>query len=105
MKSNLEIIVEAIRNRRPIIAYYEGHRRLLCPHVIGLKRGRLQGLFYQFGGTSGSGLRPPGHPANWRCMLIDAMDGVESSEGAWHTARNHSQPQTCVDRIIAEVAY
>ena len=47
----------ALRRRsRQRSAIYDGLPRLLCPHVLGRKSGRLRVLFYQFGGSSNSGL-------------------------------------------------
>ena len=87
-----------------MIATYNGHRREMCPHVIGTKNGRRQALFYQFGGTSSSGGRiKPGSTQNWRCIPVDGLTNVEVREGEWHTASNHSVPQTCVDIIDLEV--
>jgi len=38
--------------RQPVAATYDGQPRLLCPHVLGRKSGRLHVLCYQFGGSS-----------------------------------------------------
>ncbi|MFO0949928.1 MAG: hypothetical protein U0835_02010 [Isosphaeraceae bacterium] len=105
MSRNFELIRFAIRGRRQVIAHYDGHWRFLCPHVLGYKRGRAQALFYQFGGTSNSVLGPPGDFRNWRCIPVDEMTRIEVVEGPWYTAWNHSRPQTCIDRVIAVVAY
>jgi hypothetical protein len=94
----------AIENRVPIRGEYKGHVREMCPHVIGTKNGRANALFYQFGGTSSSRLEPDGSPNNWRCIHLDELHDVTVFEGTWHTAPNHSRPQTCVDEIDLEVA-
>ncbi len=101
----LRIIEQAISDRTPIEAVYQGHRRLLCPHVVGTKNGVWQTLSYQFGGTSSSGPVYPGSRGNWRCMRLQDLELVAPTEGIWHTADNHSQEQTCVDHVYAEVAY
>lgn len=105
MYSNYDIIKEAILQKRQINAYYNKHYREMCPHVIGLKNGVPHALFYQFGGTSSSELAPIGSPDNWRCIFVDKLSEVESKEGSWYTAPNHSRPQTCVDQIDVEVEY
>ena len=103
--SNYEIVRDAIANKRLISAVYNGYQREPCPHVLGTKNGRQQGLFYQFDGQSSSGLKRDGSPDNWRCIPIETMENVEAYEGDWHTSTNHSRPQTCVGEIDAEVSF
>jgi hypothetical protein len=79
----------------------------MCPHVLGTKNSKLHGLFYQFAGQSNSRpIQPDGSPDNWRCIDISALVDVKIIDiGAWHTAPDHSRPQTCVDFVDAVVAY
>lgn len=98
-------IRQAVIDRHQVIGIYNGHRRLMCPHVIGIKGGRRQALFYQFGGTSESGLGPNGSAENWRCIPVDELYDVEVQKGEWHTAPRHPRRETCVDMIDVEVAY
>lgn len=97
-----QLIRSAILNKQQIVATYQGHVREMCPHVIGTKNGREQALFYQFGGTSSSGI-VAGSSANWRCIPIDGLSGVTAMDGEWRTADNHSRSQTCVDDVDVEV--
>lgn len=101
--SNYDLIKNAIINKLQVTAFYSGHTREMCPHVIGTKNGRSQCLFYQFGGSSSSGVIVPGSPANWRCIPVDELRIVNIGAGAWFTANNHSRAQTCVDIIDVEV--
>lgn len=100
-----EVIQQAIRNMRPVSARYADKIRLLCPHVLGEdKNGGLQALFYQFGGESNSRpIQPDGSPENWRCLSLDKLSQVHMIDGGWHTAPNHSRPQTCVKKVRVEV--
>jgi hypothetical protein len=101
-----DIVKQAIVNKQQVIATYDGHVREMCPHVIGTKKGKQQGLFYQFGGTSSSGpLEPDGSRANWRCIPINGLSNVVVRDGEWHTAQDHSRGQTCVDIVDVEVAH
>ncbi len=102
---NYILIVEAIMSKKIVTGIYPDQHRKMCPHVLGFKNDRRQALFYQFGGTSGSGLDPDGSPANWRCIPIDDLQGVVVSDGEWHTAPNDSRPQTCMDKIDVEVDF
>jgi hypothetical protein len=94
----------AIIHRRPIAALYRGHRRLLCPHLLGCnKRRRLQGLCYQYGGDSESGLQPAGASDNWRCLAVQNLSQGELLDGPWQTAENHSRPQNCIDEVELDI--
>ena len=106
MNSNTyEIVKNAIMKRKQIVAEYQGHKREMCPHVIGTKKGRKQALFYQFGGTSSSGPIERDSTNNWRCIPIDGLNFVEIRDGAWHSFSPHKQRQTCVDEIDVEVEH
>lgn len=100
-----QLIERAMRERKIVLATYDGHPREMCPHTLGHKHGREKALFYQFGGSSRSGaLAPDGSPANWRCAFLDQLQDVSLLDGPWHTAiGGHSRPQTCVDDITLEV--
>jgi len=45
---------------------------------------------------SESGLQPVGSPANWRCIAVEKLSGVELLDGSWRTAPNHSRPASCI---------
>ncbi len=106
MPSNTYTIVrQAILDKDIVVATYHEFVREMCPHVIGTKNGREQALLYQFEGGSSSGLSPDGSPDNCRCLFIDELSKVSTKKGAWHTAPNHSRPQTCVGEIDAEVKF
>lgn len=101
-RHNYDLVRQAIIEKKQVHATYGGHHREMCPHVIGTKAGstQAQALFYQFGGTSQSGLKPEG---NWRCIPISGLSNVEVHDGEWHTGYSHSRPQTCVDIIDVAV--
>ena len=101
--SNYDLLKDAIINKKQVTAVYNGYTREMCPHVLGAKNGRVQCLFYQFGGGSSSGFIYPGSPKNWRCIPIETLQIIEVKAGVWFSASNHSVPQTCVDEIYAEV--
>jgi hypothetical protein len=94
------IVRQAILDKRQIVATYHGHRREMCPHVIGTKNGREQALFFQFAGSSRSGLPPGGE---WRCIPLEDLTDVSSRAGRWYTAAG-TRRQTCVDRIDVDAA-
>lgn len=96
------LVWTAVVGKRAIGAIYNGRFRLLCPHRLGRNRdGQLRVLCYQYGGESESGLEAAGSSANWRCVVLEKLRKVELLNDEWHTAPNHSRPQTCV--VIADV--
>ena len=94
-----ELLRLAAARRQPVTAIYDGLRRLLCPHVLGRKSGRLHVFCYQFGGSSNSGLpMVPDGVGDWRCLAVEKLSQVELRAGAWHT-EPRSPRQTCIDEI------
>jgi hypothetical protein len=101
MPSVEEVIADAIRRRMVVTATYQNYERIMCPHVVGRKKGVLNALFFQFAGSSRTGL-PSG--AQWRCVHVNELSDVSASPGRWHTGPDYAKPQTCVDQIIEEVS-
>jgi len=95
-----QLLWTAVVNKRPIHGVYSDRDRWFCPHRLGRNhRGQLRVLCYQYAGQSDSGLQAAGSPANWRCIAVEKLSRVELLEGLWHTAPNHSGPQTCVTEV------
>jgi hypothetical protein len=83
----------AATGRQPVAATYDALPRLVCPHVLGRKSGRL------YGGSSNSGLPlASGRVGGWRCLAVERLSQVELSAEAWHT-EPRSPRQTCIDEI------
>jgi hypothetical protein len=94
-----ELIRLAAARRQPVVAIYDGLLRLLCPHVLGRKSGRLHVFCYQFGGSSRSGLpMVPDGAGDWRCLAVEKLRQVELRADPWHT-EPRSPRQTCIDEI------
>jgi len=56
-------------------------------------------FFYQFGGSSHSGLPiTPDGVGGWRCLAVEKLSQVELSVDAWHT-EPRAAPQTCIDDV------
>ena len=90
----------AVISKRPIRAIYHGRDRWFCPRRLGRNQeGQIRVLCYQYGGESNSGLQSAGSPANWRCLALEKLSRVELLEDVWHTAPNHSRPQTCIAKV------
>jgi len=93
----------AAARRQPVAAVYDGLPRLLCPHVLGRKSGRLHGLFYQFGGTSRRALSIGSEgKGGWRCLAVEKLSQVELRTDAWHT-EPRAHRQTCIDEVDFDI--
>jgi hypothetical protein len=90
------VLAEAITSRQQVVARYAGEERIFSPHALGNKRGEAHVLVYQFAGGSRSGLPPGGE---WRCLNVAELNDVRLEPGAWHTAPNVFNPQTCMDEV------
>ncbi|HVA25807.1 MAG TPA: UDP-N-acetylmuramoyl-L-alanyl-D-glutamate--2,6-diaminopimelate ligase [Chloroflexota bacterium] len=99
-----ETIRKAIISEHQVIATYKRRVREMCPHAIGTKSGKPQALFYQFAGSSESGLGPDGSPRNWRCIPVDELSEVSTRLGPWHTVKadGHSKVTSCLDSTDLE---
>jgi hypothetical protein len=94
---NYDLVKQAIQEKKQIHANYRGYARQMCPHVIGGKYGAARALFYQFGGQSNGDL------PQWHSMNVDELTNVSVVAGRWHTAFDHSRPQTGVDEVDVDV--
>lgn len=101
-----EMVAKAIEQKARVTGTYNGYHRVMCPHALGYsKSGEEQALFYQVGGESSKGLGPVGSPENWRCIPLAKLEDAHVVSGEWHTAPNHSRPQSCVADVRVEVHY
>jgi hypothetical protein len=99
MEGTYALVRRAIEQRQQVHAAYDGHRRRMCPHVIGTRDGQPRALFFQFDGSSGRGLAAGG---DWRCLPLAGLTEVSIQDGPWHT-RAHSEPQRCIDAVDLEI--
>jgi hypothetical protein len=90
------ILAEAINSKQQVVARYHDEERIFSPHALGTKGNITHVLVYQYAGGSRSGLPPEGE---WRCLDVDELSDIQLEPGAWHTAANVFNPQTCLDEI------
>src|SRR5262249_11043965 len=92
-----DLLARAILAQQVVAATYQGHRRLMCAHVLGQTSGEARCLVWQFAGGSASGLPEGGH---WRCLAVDELRDVQLLDGPWQTGPTYDpQAQTCVSAI------
>lgn len=95
-----ELFRQAMAERRQVVCTYGGHRRQLCPIILGHSASEEKALTFQFAGESSSGLPPGGE---WRCLWLARVSDVQLRDGAWRAGSGHSQPQGCVERVDFDV--
>ncbi|MDX7953522.1 hypothetical protein P7D22_20360 [Lichenihabitans sp. Uapishka_5] len=100
--ATFELLRNAVLTKRRVSFSYQGYHRETCPHAVGWKNGKEQVLVFQYAGESSKGLPPEGE---WRCMPVANVADARIQAGPWMTASNHSQRQTCIDEVAAEVDY
>ena len=67
-----------------VTCLYEGRRRELCPHIIGIDKGGEEAvLAWQFAGES-SGPLP-----QWRCLKLANVGSARARDDRWHEGSLH----------------
>lgn len=88
----------AILGAQQVVCLYDGRRRELCPHIIGInKNGEEVVLAWQFAGES-SGPLP-----QWRCLKLANVSSASTRVGRWHEGHSHRTTQSCVSEIDLDV--
>ena len=94
------LLHKAILERRQITCLYDGHRREICPYILGHTGGKEKVLTFQFAGESSSKLPSGGQ---WRCFSLEGISELRMREGRWHGGSSHRAPQKCVDVVYIDV--
>jgi hypothetical protein len=95
-----QIFRDAILNQQQVVCVYQGHRRELCPIIIGHTNGVEKVLAYQIGGGSSSGLPPGGE---WRCMTLSQVSQAQRRNGPWREGLQQRSDQTCVKDVDIDI--
>src|SRR5688572_22784270 len=91
------LLHRAILERKQVVLSYGGHRREVCPIILGHKAGDEMVLVYQFGGSSNSRL------PDWKCLSVAKIVRPELRDGPWHSGSSHRSRQQCVDDVFIDV--
>ncbi len=97
-RSKEQQIHDAIENRTVLRFAYKGHQRVVEPHVLGVKDGRLQVLTWQLGGASSSRSLP-----DWRRFNVDMIGDIEETGDTFRGSRLAYARPSPFDRQIAVV--
>jgi hypothetical protein len=90
------LLHDAIDARRTVRFSYQGRIRIVEPHVLGTKDGRLQVLTRQVGGHSSSGGLP-----DWRRFFVDELYNPEMLPETFGVRPFWSRRRSSFDRYIA----
>ena len=96
-----ELFLRAMRQRQQIACIYQGHRREICPILLGRTGLEEKSLAYQFaGGTSEGPIKPGG---DWKCFRLADVRDVLLRDGPWIAGEGHSTRQTCMKMVEYDV--
>lgn len=95
---------QATLEYRRVRLRYRGSERIVCPHVLGWKRGRATALLYQVHGMTSEGALPDDPKQRWRSVFVDEVEEAVIVSGDWKSAENFSLRSNCIDTIHVAVA-
>jgi len=95
------LFLDAMRHRRQIICLYQGHRREICPIMLGRTGIEEKAMVFQFGGSTSSGT--VALPGGWKCFRLTEVTDAEMREGRWHAGSEHSEAQHCLKMVEYDI--
>ena len=95
------LFLDSMRRRRQIVCVYQGHRRELCPILLGRTGLEEKALVFQFGGHTSEGPIPAG--GDWKCLKLAEVREVRLQDGPWHSGGSHSAAQACMKMVEYDV--
>lgn len=93
------LLEKAITERKSVRVTYHGHRRVLCPHLLGWHNDRAKLLSYQASGTTSTGALTSDHRHRWRAMFVDEIEDPAITDQPWQTAPNYTPHVIGIDSI------
>jgi hypothetical protein len=98
----LDILEQAIRDKRCLTALHKGTQRRFAPHAVGFTSRNIPAAFvFQYRGETTSTLPFEGE---WRCLHIEDLSHVAPNGDRWRTPSNYSlERQTCLEQIALAV--
>jgi hypothetical protein len=97
-----KVFRDAILAQQQVTCIYQGHRRELCPVIIGHDKDGVEALLaWQFGGKTSSG-RLTSEGA-WKCLKLTSVQNPVARHGPWHEGRSHQSTQSCVAVVDLDI--
>jgi hypothetical protein len=91
-----DVLCNALKQRLSLTIYYQGHKREVCPYVLGVKAGLRQCLFFQFAGSSEPELPPEGE---WKCIPLNELKIFRLYVGPCQHSNSNLRPDHCMDAV------
>ncbi|MHB9036859.1 MAG: hypothetical protein ACYC64_09335 [Armatimonadota bacterium] len=100
---NEQLIVEAIREKKPISFHYQGYYREACPHCLGSYKNKRRVLVYQYAGEGSKGPISTCNEKNWRAMHPEDMIDIDILDAKWVSHTSYVGPGRMFDLVDFEV--
>lgn len=94
------LLLQAMREQRPVACTYQGHVREICPIMLGRTGLEEKALVFQFGGATSEG---PLTKPDWKCFSLGKITDARLIDGRWHSGSEHSQSQHCMKMVEYDV--
>jgi len=96
-----DLLLRAMRERQQLTCLYQGHRREVCPILLGRTGLEEKSLVFQFAGGTSNGPIPA--PGDWKCFKLAELREVALRDGPWHAGGSHSGAQHCMKMVEYDV--
>lgn len=97
------VLERAIQQRHRVRLGYNGRDRLVCPHALGWKNGRVVALVYQCDGMTSEGPIATSPRQRWRSLFLDDIEHAGMASGVWQSADNYSLDTILMDTVVVAV--
>jgi hypothetical protein len=95
------VLLQAMREQRPVACTYQGHSREICPVMLGRTGLEEKALVFQFGGSTSQGRIPA--PGTWKCFRLEEVRDAVLIDGRWHSGSQHSEAQHCMKMVEYDI--
>jgi hypothetical protein len=95
------LLLQAMREERPVACTYQGHAREICPVMLGRTGLEEKVLVFQFGGSTSEGRIPA--PGKWKCFRLSEVRDLVLIDGRWHAGTRHTAPSNCMKMIEYDI--
>jgi hypothetical protein len=98
----LDILAQAIREKRCLTGIHKGRKRKFVPHALGFTSRKIPAAFvFQYAGETSSLLPFRGE---WRCLHIEDLSHVYENGDPWRSPFNYNlRRQTCLQQVALAV--
>ncbi len=95
-----KLVLQAMRQKRPIACTYQGYARDICPILLGRTGLEEKALVFQFAGFTSKG---PVTVPDWKCFRLAEIEDPILGHGPWLAGTEHSAAQHCMKMVEYDV--